>query len=259
EPEPYSSRGPAKHFFAPVSGTTPAAPIAEQVIAKPDLVATDCGATTFFAFLSGGVWRFCGTSAAAPHAAAVAALVRQAKPTLPEQQVRDALTGSASPVGVYGPDAAGSGLVDAFAAINGLPGPIEGGDGPSEVVTPIEKAATVSPNGSGTPSGEATAPSPAPTPTPQPAAKAPETTILRHPRKLVRTSLARVRIVFRFGSNQRGATFLCKLDRSAFRACPARLVRRLAAGTHVLKVKARSVDGLTDPTPAAFRFRIVQS
>jgi hypothetical protein len=258
--EGYSSRGPVAHYFGQVDGITPAPPLGSpEEVAKPDLAATDCGATTFFAFLSGGTWRFCGTSAAAPHAAAVAALVRQAKPTLPEQQVRDALTGSATPVGAYGPTAAGAGLVDAFAAIGGLPGPIEGGDGPSEVVAPLEKVATANPTQPGPPSGESAGPSPTPVPTPQPAAKAPETTILRHPPKLVRTRLARAQVVFRFGSDQRGATFLCKVDRSAFRSCPARFVRRLAAGRHVLKVKARSVSGLTDPTPAAFRFRITQS
>ncbi|HET7455190.1 MAG TPA: S8 family serine peptidase [Solirubrobacterales bacterium] len=262
--ERYSSRGPVAHYFGPVQGTVPALPLGlPEEVAKPDLAATDCGATTFFAFLSGGIWRFCGTSAAAPHAAAVAALVRQAKPTLPEQQVRDALTGSADPVGVFGPNAVGAGLVDAFEAIGGLPGPIEGGDGPSEIVPPLEKVATGNPTQPDAPSGEQPAPSPAPAPapapTPQPAAKAPGTTILRHPPKLVRTLLDRARVVLRFGSDQRGSTFLCKVDRSAFRACPARFVLRLAAGAHVLKVKARSVAGLTDPTPAAFRFRIVRS
>ena len=42
-------------------------------------MATDCGVTTFFAQLAGSAWRFCGTSAAAPHAAGVAALMLQAK------------------------------------------------------------------------------------------------------------------------------------------------------------------------------------
>ncbi len=111
EVEPYSSRGPVTHFYGPVEGPTPALPLgAPEVLAKPDLAATDCGATTFFAFLSGGTWRFCGTSAAAPHAAAVAALVRQAKPTLSEQQVRDALAEPAAPVGSYPPEARGAGL-----------------------------------------------------------------------------------------------------------------------------------------------------
>ena len=47
-----------------------------EIVSKPDVVATDCGDTTFFAASQlGGVWRFYGTSAAAPHAAAVAALM----------------------------------------------------------------------------------------------------------------------------------------------------------------------------------------
>jgi hypothetical protein len=250
--ERYSSRGPVTHYFGPVTGKIPALPLGlPEEVAKPDLAATDCGATTFFASLAGGIWRFCGTSAAAPHAAAVAALVRQAKPTLPAQQVREALTGSASPVGSFGPDAVGAGLVDAFAAIDGLPEPIEGGDGPSETVPPLEEIHT-----GGTTQPPASGGSVVPTPTPQPTPVAPETTILRHPSKVVRMSRARARVVFRFGSDQRGATFLCRVDRDPFAPCRARIVRRLAAGRHVLKVEARSVGGLTDPTPAVFRFRI---
>jgi hypothetical protein len=253
--ERYSSRGPVTHYFGPVEGSTPALPLSSpEEIAKPDLAATDCGATTFFATLTGGTWRFCGTSAAAPHAAAVAALLRQAKPSLANQQVRNAMTGTASPVGIFGPRAAGAGLVNALAAIGGLPSPIEGGDGPSETVPPPEE---VHRSGSTQPSqtnGETTVP----TPTPQPKPVAPETTIVRHPAKVVRTRGTRARVVFRFGSDQRGATFLCKVDRSSFALCRARFVRRLGVGPHVLKVKARSASGVIDPTPAAFRFRIVR-
>jgi len=255
--EGYSSRGPVTHYFGPVNGPTPALPLGlPEELSKPDLAATDCGATTFFAFLAGGTWRFCGTSAAAPHAAAVVALVRQAKPSLNGQQVRDALTGSASPVGGFGPDAAGAGLVNAFAAIGGLPGPINGGDGPSATVAPLEEAHTRSSTQPSPTSGEPTVPTPDPAPAPQPKPAPPETTILSHPPKIARARRAQMRVVFRFGSDQRGATFLCKLDRAAFAPCRARFARRLAPGPHVLKVKARSVDGLTDPTPAVFRFRI---
>jgi subtilisin family serine protease len=253
--ERYSSRGPVTHYFGPVKGITPALPLGlPEEVAKPDLAATDCGATTFFAYLTGGTWRFCGTSAAAPHAAAVAALVRQAKPTFPEQQVRDALTESATPVGAFGPDAAGAGLLNAFATLGSLPGPIEGEDGPSEAVAPLEKASSGTPAQPESPSRAPTTPSA--TPNPQPSAKAPETTILRHPPKLIRTTRARAQVAFRFGSDQRGATFLCKVDRSAFSPCRSRIARSLAPGAHVLKVKARGVGGLTDPTPALFRFRI---
>jgi len=247
--ERYSSRGPVTHYFGPVDGTTPAASLGSpEVLAKPDVAATDCGASTFFASLAAGVWRFCGTSAAAPHAAAVAALVRQAKPTLPEQQVRSALTDTAAPVGAFTGAAAGAGLVDAFAALDGLPGPIEGGDGPSEQVPALE-----SPPGAPSSGKAAQIPPPVETPPPGP----PSTRILKHPPSLVRTAARSVRLAFRLGSDQAGVTFLCKVDRRPFRACPSRFVRRYALGRHVLKVKAKGPTGLSDPTPASFRFRVV--
>jgi hypothetical protein len=258
--ERYSSRGPVTHYFGPVDGLTPALPLGTpEEVAKPDLAATDCGATNFFAFPSGNIWRFCGTSAAGPHAAAVAALVRQGKPTLPEQQVRSALTDSAAPVGTAPPDAVGAGLVDAFEALSGLPGPISGADGPDQVLPNSNGTTNPVPNGGTTGSGTAVftpVPSPAPAPTPSPKAAPPSTTILRHPPKLIRTSAARARVSFRFGSDQAGATFLCKLDRGAFRPCAARIVRRVRPGKHVLQVEARTPTGLTDPTPARFSFRV---
>ena len=49
QPERYSSRGPVTHLFGPVTGGAAAAAIPAQTISKPDIAATDCGATTFFA------------------------------------------------------------------------------------------------------------------------------------------------------------------------------------------------------------------
>jgi subtilisin family serine protease len=250
----YSSRGPVTHLFGPVEGPGPALPLGSpKVIPKPDLAATNCTATTFFAFLESGTWRFCGTSAAAPHAAAVAALVRQAKPSLPPQQVRGALTDAAVPVGTFPADAAGAGLVDAFTAIAALPGPIEGGDGPSEPAQPLENptAASAAP-------APATAPTGSPQPPPRPTPSAPSTSILRHPPGLVRTGARSARLVFGFGSDQAGATFLCKVDRGRFSTCPARFAHRYTRGRHQLQVKALGAGGLFDPTPAAFRFRVAR-
>ncbi|MBS1844831.1 MAG: S8 family serine peptidase [Actinobacteria bacterium] len=125
EPEAYSSRGPVVHLFGPVSGTAPAPPIGERVIAKPNVTASDCGSTTFFYGFREGRFRFCGTSAAAPHAAAVAALIRSANPGATNVQVRADLEATARPVGsnalgFYGPDAIGAGLVDADSAVAAL-------------------------------------------------------------------------------------------------------------------------------------------
>lgn len=122
--EKFSSRGPVKHFFEPVKpGNEPADPLpSPETIAKPDIAATDCGETTFFAsFVAGeGAWRFCGTSAAAPHAAAVAALEREAEPAATVEELREAQAGTAKPVGSFGPNAVGAGLLDADAAIASL-------------------------------------------------------------------------------------------------------------------------------------------
>jgi subtilisin family serine protease len=124
EPESYSSRGPVVHLFGPVSGTTAAPPIGEEVIAKPNVTASDCGSTTFFFGFSEGGFHFCGTSAAAPHAAAVAALIRSANPGATDAQVRADLEATARPVGnalgVFGPTAVGAGMVDANAAVAAL-------------------------------------------------------------------------------------------------------------------------------------------
>jgi hypothetical protein len=250
--ERYSSRGPVTHLFGPVEGPGPALPLgAPEVIPKPDLAATDCGVTTFFAFPSAGKWRFCGTSAAAPHAAAVAALVRQAKSTLPAQQVRDALEETAAPVGGFPADAAGAGRVDAFAAIAGLPGPIAGGDGPSEPAPALETL-----SGTATTQAPPAQPAPPGDPVPTPHPSAPRTTLLRHPRAVVHARARSVRLVFRFGSDPAGAAFLCRVDRRPYRSCASRFVRRYRSGRHALEVKAQGPTGVTDPTPLVFRFRI---
>ena len=117
--EPYSSRGPVTHLFGPVNGVTPAASLGSpQVISKPDVVATDAAQNTFFgANIGGGLFRFSGTSQASPHAAAVAALQLSAEPSLSQAEVKSNQKTTAVPVGSAGPLVAGSGLIDARAAL----------------------------------------------------------------------------------------------------------------------------------------------
>jgi hypothetical protein len=247
EPEPYSSRGPVAHYFGPVEGSAAADPLpTPEVLSKPDVAATDCGATTFFASPSGEVWRFCGTSAAAPHAAGAVALMREAAPLAGTGLLRESLLGTGAPVGSFGPCAAGGGLVETLAAVEAA----------REEIAPSEPEGCSSGEASPPPSsaGGGTVLPPVSNPP-----VAPDTLILRHPRKVVRTRAARARVVFRFGSSQSAATFLCRVDRNAFSACGARIVRRLPPGRHVLKVKARNAGGLVDTTPAVFRFRILSA
>jgi subtilisin family serine protease len=240
-PESYSSRGPVTHYFGPVVGTEPADPLASpEELSKPDLAATDCGVTSFFASQDPlEDWRFCGTSAAAPHAAAVAALALEAQPGIEAAQVLEAEINSAAAVGDFGSCAVGGGLVDAFATIEALqgelgppPAPCEAPDSPA-IVEPLVRKAT-----------------------PQPPESPPKTFVRKKPRKVVRTRRRSVRIVFRFGSNVAGAGFECRIDRGRFRRCLPKLARRFKLGRHVVRVRAVSPSGETDASPAVVRFRV---
>lgn len=268
EPEEYSSRGPATHYFGPVDGETPAEPLlTPEVVSKPEVAATDCGRTTFFARQPApGIWRFCGTSAAAPHAAGVVALMQETGPSLDPEYLSLALAETAVPVGEFGRCAVGGGLIEALAAVEtaDLEAPLiespekcEPPDASGAVfVAPGDWGAESPPEPPDPPVTPPVPPQPGPLPPPEPRV-APSTTIAKHPRATVRTRRNRVRLVFRFGSDQADAGFLCKVDRSAFRPCGVKLSRRFAIGRHVLKVKARGATGLVDSTPAVFRFRVV--
>jgi hypothetical protein len=85
------------------------------------VAATDGGLNTFF-FPPCGPCRFFGTSAAAPHAAAVAALMRQRSPNMPPASVKSTLKATAVAVPNGGTaDVVGGGLVDALAAVGASP------------------------------------------------------------------------------------------------------------------------------------------
>ncbi len=289
--ERYSSRGPVTHLFGPVTGGGAAAAVPARTIVKPDIAATDCGATTFFAHLEAGVWRFCGTSAAAPHAAAVAALVLQADPGASTAQVRADLTATAHPVGAYGVDEVGAGLVDAYGAVDALalpptiaitqaPQPLSRNRRPTIQFTANRIVAF-----SCAVDGAAAQPCSSPYMVPSalgdgrhdiavsgvdlggrlgtsPAAsftidtRAPRTRIAKHPPKLVRTHRRKVREVFRFRSNEAGAAFVCKVDRGLLRFCRSRISRRFEVGRHTVEVRAHDAAGNVDRSPAVFHFRV---
>jgi len=271
EPEQFSSRGPVTHYFGPVaSSTTPAAPLEPpETLDKPDVVATDGGINSFFGSCSNHRWRFYGTSASAPHAAAVAALARNAVKSATQSEVKDALLGTAAPLPGFPETAVGTGLIRAPAAIAALESePFS--EGPGAILEPASENCDLAP--SNLPSSEeeiegtspaASAPAPLPaTATTQSSGAAedgsPPTSFFRkHPPKVILTRRRGVRLAFRFGSDQGAVTFLCKVDRRRLHRCRNRFVRWYRLGRHVLRVKARrNGDGATDATPAVFRFRV---
>jgi len=120
QPETFSSRGPATYCWGPVTGTTSPAPAVPCYTKTVDVLATDGSQNSFFGTFAGPGYRFFGTSAAAPHAAAVAALQLQARPCRTPAQVLAAQRAGATAVAGFGVDAAGSGIVNAVGAINNL-------------------------------------------------------------------------------------------------------------------------------------------
>jgi hypothetical protein len=269
ELEPYSSQGPVIHDFGPVEGSSPAAAIAEETISKPDVVATDCVRTTFFASFRSGFWRFCGTSAAAPHAAAVAALTLNREPVAESGDIRDALTASATTLSGYNSCEIGVGLIEAVGALEEVVAKADGVEPncqPPESEVDPEKAAAPGdwgsempptpppppPSGGGSSPPSSNPPEELPPVTP----KSPRTLILQHPLKVIHTVQRRALAVFRFGSNESGVSFICRIDGGVFRPCPERLARRFPPGWHLVEVSARNAEGLGDRSPARYRFKV---
>jgi hypothetical protein len=292
-PERYSSRGPVTHYFGPVGGGTPAPPL-EQTISKPNAVASDCGRTTFFVPTSTpGIFRFCGTSAAAPHAAAIAALARQANPSLTPAQLRAGLAATARPVGSLGPNEVGAGLLDAHnlledvalppaIAIVSPPAAISRNRSPSIGFTanrPVSFACSLD-GGEPVPCSSPFTPldplgdglhgfavrgedlagrvGVSPTVTFTVDTIAPRTSFGAKPRRVLRTRSRRAKAVFGLVSSEPGSTFTCRIDGGLLHYCQSRFVRRYKVGRHVLRAMAIDAAGNVDKTPAAFRFKVVQ-
>ncbi len=92
---------------------------------------------------------------------------------------------------------------------------------------------------------------------PQPPS-APDTTLGSHPAKKIKTTKKRVKVRFRFSTATAGATFKCKLDKAAFAPCTSPKTYKVKAGKHKFSVEAVS-GGVTDSTPATFRFKVVRT
>jgi hypothetical protein len=119
--EPYSSDGPRRIFYN--ADTTPVTPgnflfatNGGLVRNKPDVTAADGVSTSMPTFAS-----FYGTSAAAPHAGAVAALLKSANPSLNAAQIRSLLTSTALDIEATNYDFnSGFGIVQAYQAMKKL-------------------------------------------------------------------------------------------------------------------------------------------
>jgi hypothetical protein len=281
-PQAYSSRGPVTLYFAPVSGTTAAAPLAApQVLSKPDVTATDCNSNTFF----GGGNKFCGTSAAAPHAAAVGALQLQADPALTPASLRSLQNSTATPLAGFGPFDVGGGLLNAGAS---APPRVTVSSGPPALSANRTPAFTFSASHNATFScsldGVVVA---CASPFTAPAffdgqhtvvvtardalghvgssapvsftvdATAPDTSITSGPEGATRNK----RPAFGFKSNDAAAGFQCRFDGQPFGACSgpgntSRAAASLRDGAHTFDVRALDAVPNIDATPARAAIRV---
>lgn len=123
--ETFSCDGPRRIFFDFAGALLPGAPAGNFsqtggiIRQKPDVAAADGVSVA-----TPGFNPFFGTSAAAPHAAAVACLVKDAFPAFTAAQIRTALEGSALDIEAAGVDRdSGAGIVMAFETLqdNGAP------------------------------------------------------------------------------------------------------------------------------------------
>ncbi len=124
-PEFFTSLGPTTILFNS-DGTRKPSPEIRQT---PRIAAIDGTDTTFFGsdVDGNGFPNLFGTSAAAPHAAAVAALVKQANPSFTPAQIYNRLESTAKDIGAPGFDnLTGFGLINAYDAIFGsvVPAPL---------------------------------------------------------------------------------------------------------------------------------------
>ncbi|HET9620017.1 MAG TPA: S8 family serine peptidase [Kofleriaceae bacterium] len=121
--ELFSSDGARRIFYdpsgKPINPTFPGGTFASKggvTRVKPDLSAADGVSTTLPA--GSGLNPFFGTSAAAPHAGAIAALLKSAVPTATPAQIRTALTSTALDIEAPGTDRnAGAGIAMAIPAL----------------------------------------------------------------------------------------------------------------------------------------------
>src|SRR6188472_1352551 len=102
---------------------------------------------------------------------------------------------------------------------------------------------------------------PPPPPSPLPVDRTrPQTRIATGMPKRVRAgSNGRRRVVLRFSSNERGASFVCRLDRRRAAPCASPRVYTVAIGVHTFRVTATDAEGNTDSSPALFRFHVLAS
>ncbi len=86
--------------------------------------------------------------------------------------------------------------------------------------------------------------------------KAPRTTIVGHPKKVVKTRKHSVLVGFRLKASESPVTFYCQFDKEPLRICPARFKQRFKKGRHAVRIRAKDQVGNIAEKPTVFHFRV---
>jgi ELWxxDGT repeat protein len=86
--------------------------------------------------------------------------------------------------------------------------------------------------------------------------RAPQTKIIKHPKKLVRTMKAKVKAPFTFRSSETGSRFSCKLDKGKWKSCRSPKAYKVKLGKHTFQVRATDKTGNTDRSPAKWVWKV---
>lgn len=84
----------------------------------------------------------------------------------------------------------------------------------------------------------------------------PQTTIVKHPSKLVRTKTTKAKVSFVFKSSKKGSHFSCKLDKGKWSSCRSPKSYKVKLGKHTFQVRATSSAGKTDRSPAKWVWKV---
>jgi hypothetical protein len=86
----------------------------------------------------------------------------------------------------------------------------------------------------------------------------PQTKITKGPGKKLKTTKARIKVTFKFGSDEAGSSFDCKLDKKPFKPCSSPLKYKVKPGKHTFSVRATDDAGNADATPAKKKFKVIR-
>jgi hypothetical protein len=104
---------------------------------------------------------------------------------------------------------------------------------------------------------QAEAPAEAPAPISAPPAATPASENAAPTTKLKSTKVKKRKVTFASSSNEKGSSFLCKLDKKKFAKCKSpKTYTNLKPGTHKFQVKALDQQGKPDPSPVVKKFKI---